>query len=292
MMSQMRAPAVHANPAPNAPPHPGAGGGEIGLVAIDLDGTLLRSDKRVSRRAIAAIGEATGRGVHVVLASARPPRSVRDIYQQLGLSTLQINYNGALIVDWFRARYVQHLALCNHVARRIADRAREMDPRVCVSVEVLDRWLTDRHDPALATETARACGPDFVGPLDQCLKTPITKLMLLAPPPRMTPIREMVRREFAGEVAVFISDDHLTQVCHRGVEKSAAVAWVANHYGIDAARVMAIGDAPNDAAMLRWAGLGVAVANAWEPTRAAADATVPSNDDDGVACAIERYVLS
>lgn len=272
---------------------PSASRGPFRLVAIDLDGTLLRSDKRLSKRAVRAINDASARGVKVVLASARPPRSTLEIYGLLNLDTLQVNYNGALILDLRRSRYELHLTLCNQLARRIADRARELHPDVVVSIERLDKWLTDRHDPAspYLTETAKAFGPDFVGPLDECLVEPITKLMLLAPPEVMSVLREDVRREFGGECALFVTDDHLLQVCHPAVEKWVGVAWVARHYGIEASEVMAIGDAPNDAALLKWAGLGVAVANAWPQARESADVIVASNDDDGVAEAIERYVL-
>lgn len=286
MMSRMPSAEPATSPSDEVQPR------DIGMVAIDLDGTLLRSDKRLSKRVVRAIQRASDRGIRVVLASARPPRGVREIYQLLELSTLQINYNGALIVDWHQARYVQHLSLCNRLALRVVEEARRIDPEVCVSVEVLDRWLTDRADPSLLVETARLSEPDFVGPIDQCLAQPVTKLMLLAPPERMGPIRQMVQQRFGSEVAIFVSDHHLTQICHRDVEKAEAVAWTARHYGVAADRVMAIGDAPNDAAMLRWAGLGVAVGNAWEPTRQAADVVVPSNDEDGVAHAIERYILA
>lgn len=264
------------------------------LLAIDLDGTLLRSDKQVSRRSADAIAAAIERGVKVVLASARPPRSTFGIYQALRLDTLQVNYNGALILDLPRSRYALHLALCNKLSRRIIDRIRGEFPGVEVQIEVLDRWLTDRHDPAspYCTETAKSYPPDFVGPLDECLANPLTKLMFLAPPEVMARVRETVKTEFGGECALFVTDDYLLQVCHPAVEKWVGVAWIARAYGVDAKEVMSIGDAPNDAALLRWSGLGVAVANAWPQTRDAADVVVSSNDDDGVAEAIERYVLS
>src|SRR5580765_1151054 len=73
--------------------------GAIKLVAIDLDGTLLDRSKKVSERAAAALKCLPSAGVKVIIASARPPRSVRHIYQELGLDTWQINYNGALIWD-------------------------------------------------------------------------------------------------------------------------------------------------------------------------------------------------
>jgi hypothetical protein len=78
---------------------------------------------------------------------------------------------------------------------------------------------------------------------------------------------------------------------HKSVDKADALGFVAKHYGVAAERVMAIGDAPNDATMLKWAGLGVAMGNAWPTTRQSADVVVASNDEEGVAQALTRYVL-
>ncbi|MEX0744638.1 MAG: Cof-type HAD-IIB family hydrolase [Phycisphaeraceae bacterium] len=270
---------------------PPTGRGPIRMIALDLDGTLLRSDKRLSRHSIRAIADATTRGVHVVLASARPPRTVRELYDRLTLETLQVNYNGALVHDAVRRRHVHHTPMSQKLATRLVRFARKFDPKVAVSVEILDKWYTDRVDPTLLTETARHQGPDFVGPLASFLHVPVTKLMLLAPPHRLQPLTDAVRRKFGSQVGVLVSDRHLIQIVHPEVDKAAAVAWVAKRYGIDPEQVMAVGDAPNDLGMLRWAGLGVAVGNAWSAVREAADVIVSANDDDGVAEAIRRYVL-
>lgn len=264
----------------------------VDLVAIDLDGTLLTSDKRLSKRAVAAIAECTGRGVRVVLASARPPRSVREIYGILGLDTLQINYNGALIHDPPRGAHVFHQPIEAALARRIVKAARGVDPDVAVSVEILDRWLTDRVDPRYATEVSKSFEPDFVGGLEALLNGPVTKIMLLAPPERLDPVRRDIAAKFGSEVALLVSDDFLLQIVHRDVDKAAALNFVAQSYGIEPANIMAIGDAPNDVGMLRYAGLGVAVDNAWEATRAVADAIVPANDADGVTHALHHFVLN
>ena len=78
---------------------------------------------------------------------------------------------------------------------------------------------------------------------------------------------------------------------HREVDKGTAIRYIATHLGVDADRVMAIGDAPNDVGMIRWAGLGIAVENGWPEVRQAADVVISSNNDDGVAEALDRYIL-
>jgi len=268
-----------------------AGGRPIKLVAIDLDGTLLGSDGRISESNIQAVRGVLDRGVHVVLASARPPRAVREFYELLDLVTPQVNYNGALIHDPHRREHLYHQPLDPGLAKRVFCRARKVDPEVIVNIEILDQWHTDRVDPTLEMKISQIFEPDYFGPLDACLATEVTKVMLMAPPERIGTIREMLDREFADQVALAISDPHLIQVVHRRVDKAHAVGRVAGWYGVDRQSVLAIGDAPNDIGMIRWAGVGVAVGNAWEGVRQVADAVVASNDDDGVAQALTRYVL-
>ena len=266
---------------------------DIRLVALDLDGTAIRSDRTLSDATAEAVHHCIERGVRIVLASARPPRSVRDIHTRLGLNTLSIHYNGALIHDLKTGRNVFHQPMRAPMARRIADAARRTDPDCLVNVEILDKWYTDLHDDTAGVihETARTFAPDFIGPIDAFLTVPITKLMLMAPPTRMGRLLSMIGRKFAGRIALTVSDDHLIQIMHPEVNKAAALQRVAAAYGVERDQIMAVGDAPNDAEMLRWASLGVAMGNAWPAAKDAADAVVPGNDDDGAAQALREYVL-
>lgn len=262
------------------------------LLAIDLDGTLLRSDKQAARYDAVAIREAIRRGVRVVIATARPPRSSREIHGKIGLQTPLINYNGALIHDPASGKHLQHQPLRPETAQVVVDLARSIDPKVIVDIEVLDRSYTDRESPDLKTETSKRFKPNYVGPLDDVLRQPVTKLMFLGEGDRLTLIREQVLTRFPGKLGVMLSDDHIMQVVHPSVDKASALAWVAGHVGISAQRVCAIGDAPNDAGMLRWAGLGIAVANAFGSARDHADIVFEhTNDDWAVGRAIEQHVL-
>jgi Cof subfamily protein (haloacid dehalogenase superfamily) len=288
LLSPRRATAARTAPAaPQAPEQVG-----IRMVAIDIDGTLLRSDKRMSIRVRDAIIETSRRGVKVVIATARPPRSVREIYDLLKLDTPLINYNGALTHDPIRRKTIHHQPIDRSLSRAVVKLARKIDPKVVVSLEILDKWYTDHVDESLPTETSMRFNPDFIGPLDAFLHVPITKLMLLASADRLMPIREALDQKFRGRLAAAISDSHLLQLIHPLANKGIALAHVADEFGIHSRNVMAIGDAPNDVGMLTWAGLGVAVGNAWERTLAAADVVVPANDEDGVAYALDKYVLS
>ncbi len=277
-------PPNHRDPAPQPAP-------DIRLVALDLDGTLLRTDKRLTQKTANAVADVIAAGVHVVLASARPPRSVRETYETLRLDTPQINYNGALIHHPAKRRPIFHQPLAAALAMRIVRAARRLDPTVFVSVEILDRWYTDYCDDTLQTETAKHFKPDFVGPLESFLHVPVTKLMFLTPPAQLTDLHETLHDKFASDVNLIITDQHLIQILHPDADKANALERIANNYHIPRHQVMAVGDAPNDTEMLRWAGLGVAMENAWPQVREAADIIAPSNDDYGVEFALRRYVL-
>ncbi len=267
----------------------GSGQPVIKLVAIDLDGTLLNDSKQVSDQTAEGLRCLPAQGVRIVIASARPPRSVRHIYTKLGLDTWTINYNGALIWDECARRVVFHQPMDFIPVREIIDRAREMFPEVLVGCEVLDRWFTDRIEQAYTTETGRLFRPDGVMPLDDFCNQPITKLLLLGEPVRLRQLEPI----FYGhpQVIAVRADPELIQVMDRRASKANALKLVANHYQVPMEQVLAIGDAANDVSMLQAAGVGVAMDNAHLLVKAVADWVAPSNNDHGVHAALVRYGL-
>jgi Cof subfamily protein (haloacid dehalogenase superfamily) len=260
----------------------------VRLVAIDLDGTLLDDSKKVTKPTIKALASAVDRGVKVVIASARPPRSVRHIYQQLALDTWQINYNGALVWDEPAKQVVFHRPMAGALVRQIIDGARAKFANVLVSCEILDRWFTDRFDQTYTTETGRLFRPDVICPLDEFCNQPITKLLLLGEK-RMIDSLEGTLPAANDRVTVVRTDPELIQIMDRYVSKAAALQLVSGSYGIDLENVMAIGDAPNDVGILKVAGVGVAMGNASAIVKDSADWIAPSNNDNGVCAALKKF---
>lgn len=265
----------------------------VRLIAIDVDGTLLNSAKQITALTAAALHAAReAHGVKVVLASARPPRSVRGFYESLRLDTPTINYNGALVYEPPSQRVLLHRPLPEAVARAAVELARRLAPDVLVSAEVLDHWYTDRVDPAYATETARLFAPDVVGPLDRWLNQEITKLLFLGPQAVMEEISAAMNRHLAYQVSVVQTEENLLQVMHPTVGKAAALRTVAAHLHTQREDVLAIGDNANDIGMLQWASHSVAMGNAPQAVKAVAQHVTDSHDEDGAAKAIRRFVFS
>ncbi len=264
---------------------------DIQLIALDLDGTLLNSEKQISRATAAILRDAMAQGLDVVLATARPPRSVLPFYSLLGLETPMINYNGALVYQPIETRVVLHKPLDPATARRVVTIARDLVPDIAVSAEILDKWYTDRNDPRYLTETAQNHEPDKVAPLEQFLSRPITKLLLLSEARNINTVRQAIEAALPYQVGLVQTEDYLLQVMNIRASKVQALRTVAAELQVRREQIMAIGDNANDVGMLQWAAIGVAMGNAPGSVQAAADMVTDHNDAEGVARAIHRVIV-
>jgi Cof subfamily protein (haloacid dehalogenase superfamily) len=262
----------------------------IRLIAADLDGTLLNNDKRIAPETLRAIAELQRGGVPFVIASARPPRSVRHIYEALQLDTLQINYNGALIWDQPRQSAIDHRPLDGALVLEIIRLARAFNEQILVTCEILDRWHTDRVDNTYTTATGEMFKPDVIAAVETFCCGPVTKLLLLGPPEVITRLRPMVVGEFGDRINMVSTDPELLQIMEKKVSKAAALRRLVSEYGMPLESVLAIGDGENDMEMLQECGVGVAVANAAPALKAIATWTAPSPNSHGVLDAIRKYL--
>jgi len=259
----------------------------IRLVATDLDGTLLRTDGTVSGRTRRSIARAREAGIVVVLVTARSPRTLRPLARQVGVGDLAICCNGAIVYDLAAEAIVAHAPLASGVARWIVTALRAAVPDVCFAVERGVRAGRDPRYAALCVGAGAHAPPLIADALTLCAGD-VTKL-LVRHPALSLPDLLRVTRAIAGDVAVVThSGTVFVEISAAGVTKAAALEALCAQMGVDAARVVACGDMPNDLPMLHWAGHGVAVANAHPAVLAAADEVTLSNDDDGVARVLAR----
>jgi hypothetical protein len=203
-----------------------------------------------------------------------------------------INYNGALVFDPPAQSVLLHRPIPLETSRRLVTQAREAFPGVHVSAEVLDRWYTDHLDKAYMTATARTFDPDEIAPIDDWLTGPITKLLLLGDPPPLSKLAHLLAREFQHQIIIMQTEPYMLQIAHATVSKVQALRVVASELGARQEEIMAIGDNANDVDMLRWAGVGVAMANAAPEVLRAADAVTDHHDADGAAHAVRRMIQS
>ena len=264
----------------------------IRLVATDLDGTLLQSDRTINAWTRSVLDAVRARGVLVVPVTARQPVGLRPIAAECGMDELADNAwalccNGALGLNLVTGEVLFERLLEAGPALALARAVAEELPEVpCVAVR--DRgesFLAQEGYAAMASFTDHHRDPATMGglSLDELLAAPNLKLVLRHP--RLTPAELLAHVEALGLAGVeaTISGANFVEVSAAGVSKASGLAELCAGLGIGAEQVAAFGDAHNDIAMLRWAGTSYAMAHADQQVRAAATGATGSNDDDGVA---------
>ena len=267
------------------------------LMAIDLDGTSIEEGQLPNERVRKAVAAATGRGVRVIVATGRPYTSALQYGAALELRTPLICYQGALVKE------VE--------GRRETLLAEEM-PEAELEEAVA---FADEHqlDLNLYTEEAfylaRLAHPQAF--YDQWFNLPLRtvgslvdalprlrsqghkflKALFLGEPADGDRLLPVLRDRFAGRLTVVRSHSLMVEICSLSASKGQALAFLAGRFGIPRAETIAVGDSGNDESMVRWAGLGVAVANAMPEVLAAADWVAPPVTEDGVVEVIERFIL-
>ena len=260
-------------------------------VAVDLDGTLLRSDQTVSGRTAAALAAVVRAGLRVVIVTARPPRTVDILAAAAGLTGSAVCSNGAILydIDSQALDIVGPLPL--DVAERAARTIAEVMPGAAFAIETGRRVLRDEAYRHMATlESAREVVADLWLTSEECVK-----LLAWSPAPVTGDMLARLRDAVPEVVVHYSGGPGLIEISAAGVTKVSGLERLCGPWGIAADEVIAFGDMPNDLDVLRWAGTGVAVANAHPDVlaemRARGGRITGANDDDGVAMVLEEILV-
>lgn len=257
---------------------------------MDLDGTLLNSEHTISPRTEATLRRAMHQGIHVVIATGRPRYTSQAIIDRLGLTTPGVFLQGLTVYDGTGA--LLHESLMDPaIAQIVAD----FSDRTGYTTLVYNSQtiLTRKRDALTAImQQYHEQAPDEIGPLAALPgAVPISKFVFIAPPERIGAIREELKPFVNGSASLLQSTPWLLEALPPGSSKGAGLRWLLDYMGIHPGHVLAIGDGENDLEMIELAGIGVAVGNATEHLKDAANAIVGTNDEDGVAEAVKRFVL-
>lgn len=262
----------------------------IKLVAVDLDDTLLDKKTAVSPRACEAIREAVRQGVTVTISTGRMYQSAVRYARQLELDVPIITYNGALIKSCFSEETLFKRPIEQKTAAEVLELFRERGWYIQSYIndilyvdEINDRA---RNYEKVASVKAFAIGDKLYTPEEGPLK-----LLAIAEPNELDDIRDTLKRTFGERLCVANSKPTYLEIIDPTVNKGRALSYLAQKLNISQQEIMAIGDSTNDLDMIKYAGFGVAMGNASDNVKAAAQAVTLCNDEDGVAEAIEKYVL-
>jgi Cof subfamily protein (haloacid dehalogenase superfamily) len=268
----------------------------IRLLALDLDGTVLTPDLRMSEPTRAAVAGARARGVHVVLATGRMYRSTVRYAAMLDLPGPLICYQGAYIrglplPDGTPGELLLHRQMPAEAARAAVTWSRDhgLDPHLNIG----DRLIVGRGPEETPDyERMAGVGPEYVADVAAAIPGPVTKVLAVGSIGLPYQVLSAAREAFDGRLEVTVSHPEYLEFMPLGVNKGTGLAFVADRLGIPMEAVMAVGDQANDLEMLRDAGLGVAMGDAPPAVIAVADDVTGTVAADGVAEAIERHILS
>lgn len=264
------------------------------LIATDLDGTLLNSEAAVSARTRRALDAARARGVHVVPVTARQPIGLRAIAADAAFDDWALCSNGAYAVHLTEGRMLFAEELPAETIRMLADALKASIPGLLFASvrEGGETFVAQEGYAEIADMGDHKRDPKTMGgvPLAQVLAAPSLKFVIRHPELAPAALFETLKDLGLTGFEATLSGAPFVEVMAEGVTKATGLARLCAHLGVDRTEVVAFGDALNDVEMLRWAGRGVAMADAASVVQDAADETTVSNDDDGVARVIERLL--
>jgi len=263
----------------------------VRLVLADVDGTLVTSDKSLSERAIAAVRRLHDEGIRFAITSGRPPRGMEMLVEPLDLRAPMAAFNGGVMVE---------------PSMDVLEQKTVPEDLVAPAVELfdghgLDAWvyrgadwlLRDPDAPHVDRESHTVqFAPTVVESFDGA-ETGVAKIVGVSDDHEAVATAAQAARDaFGDRVSASRSQPYYVDVTHPEANKGGVVAFLSRRFGLTADEIATIGDMPNDVLMFAHSGLSIAMGNADREVQRAARRVTTTNDEDGFANAMERFVLA
>lgn len=264
------------------------------LIVLDLDDTLLQEDLTISPRTKQSLLDAQAKGVRVVLASGRPTGAIWRYAHELQLTAHDgwiISFNGAVVTSCATGELFFEQSLSQSEIHEIYDLAQSQGAGILsyVNDEIVtpqaNEWTAVEH--TLTGMPVREV-PDFKA----VIPATAVKAIVVQEPSFLRKVAEALRPQVIDRWNMVISKPFFLEFTQKGIDKRHSLDLLARHLGLQATEIMAIGDSYNDVGMMEYAGLGVCMANGPLDVQAKANHITASNQEDGVALAVEQFVLN
>lgn len=259
------------------------------MIFLDIDGTLLDSRHQISENTKKLLNRLQKRDIPVVLCSARSPSGVRQIAEEGQIFGPRVCYGGGLILDADDS-ILEERGIPLSRALEIRSFIRKQFPSMSVSTYLYDVWLTDEiESPAIQGEMAiTGCKP-LVCPLESAAKEMehVHKLLCIGEPGQINALQRLGSKQFP-EIDFLYSKSTYLEIVSKEANKGFAVDVVRRHYGVMQENTVACGDHFTDIPMLEAAGLSIAMGNAPDTVKKAADRVTATNDQEGVYIALKN----
>jgi Cof subfamily protein (haloacid dehalogenase superfamily) len=263
---------------------------KIRLLIADVDGTLVTQDKVLTPRAVRAVHALHGAGIAFAVTSGRPPRGMTMLVEPLALTTPIPGFNGGMFVAPDMTIIEQHVLPASVAARVVATIQAH---GLTVWIYRGKDWFVQQVDaPHVAREQWTVKFPPTVVPDFERLLDDVVKIVGVSDDlDAVARCESDTQRAFGRQVSAARSQPYYLDVTHPSANKGAVVAWMSNHLQIPAEQIATIGDQPNDVLMFARSGLSIAVANASREVQGDATQVTTSNEEEGFANAVERFIL-
>ncbi len=272
-------------------------------IVLDIDGTLLTSDKTMSERTKEALMTAQKKGVKVILASGRPTTGMLDLAEELELGTyggLVVSYNGSKVIDCQSGQEIYNQALSIEEGKAVLEHMKQFDVTVMIDKDdymyvndVFSCTLEFRGQPLNVVEYEARGGKYKLCEKDDLaafLDYPINKILTAGEANYLKTAHHDMMAPFKDKLNCVFTAEFYFEFTAKGIDKAKALETVLTPMGIEAKDVIAFGDGHNDATMLAYAGLGVAMGNAVPELKELADTITKSNDEDGIVTILTKYL--
>ena len=275
----------------------------IKAITLDIDGTLTNDDKEISPRTKAALLAAQMNGVRLILATGRPAKGTERYVQELAMDQhhgLVVAFSGSQVIDCQTQQVIYNRAMTVIQSKAILNHAKsfEVMPMVALGdyLYVNDVYHNLLHLPTedrniieyeARNDRLQLCEqPDLAAFVSE----PINKILLAGQPEYLRANSAAIAAPFAHDLNAMFTADFYFEFTNLGVDKGTALAHLLPKIGLTASELIAFGDDENDLAMLNFAGIGVAMANAKEKIRLAADEVTLTNNNDGIVASLAKYL--
>lgn len=263
------------------------------LIAMDLDGTLNNDQKIITPKTVAALMAAQQAGIVLALASARPSPGLFKEADALCLRQfggVLMSYNGGRIVDAATGKVLYETAMNRETARQMLQLLKQLPVTPILDdgrqfyVEDKKGFKVDyecRNNNMICTEVDNLAAFLHFAPI---------KILMSVQPERLKDVQQQIAARLPEELTVVQTAPFYLEIIPRSINKGQGLLEVCRQLGIAPEETVAFGDAENDIPMLREAGVGIAMGNASEAVKAAADRVTLSNNRDGIAAALEQLL--
>ncbi|MCR5625336.1 MAG: ATP-dependent zinc metalloprotease FtsH [Lachnospiraceae bacterium] len=265
------------------------------VLVLDVDGTLVGSDKTISEKTRLAIIDAENRGKKVVIASGRSVSGIRHTAAAIELQKhggYVIAYNGTTVINCQTGECIYNQTIPKEYIKPVYDAAKALGLGINVYRDDHKEIICGNGSDMNIEIDAKACDIS-IREVDNFVKFvdfPINKFLLSGDPVKMVEMEKILREKFSDRLNVFRSDPCFVEILPKFVDKSVAVDKMLKFLEVDKKKAICVGDSFNDITMIRYAGLGIAMGNAQDEVKEAADYVTLSNDEDGIVDIIQKFM--